>query len=113
VHGLDRTVVLPAEGPLGSYPPTDGGDWYAAGVPIVNAISNPVYLLTDDDAMRWVARDRLPRTAAAFEAALLTLDAVPRERLRKTSSPTFRLAMKFLRFLTWAVATKLGRRPLY
>jgi hypothetical protein len=43
-NGVDRAFLLPPEGPLGPYPPTDGGDWYLTGVPLVNFISNPVYL---------------------------------------------------------------------
>ena len=46
----------PPEGPLGPYPPTDGGDWYPAGVPLVNFISNPVYLLNAEDDFHWVWR---------------------------------------------------------
>ncbi len=96
-QGVDRVVLLPAEGPLGSYPPTDGGDWFEAGVPVVNAISNPVYLLTDDDALRWVDRERLPRMAAAFEQIIRRLDREDRRTLAATSSWPYRLAMKGLR----------------
>ena len=32
-ENLVRTMILPAHGPLGNYPPTDGGDFYEAGVP--------------------------------------------------------------------------------
>ena len=74
-EGVDRVILLPAEGPLGNYPPTDGGDWFEAGVPVVNCISNPVYLLTSDDALGWVDRARLPRMAAAFERIIRRLDA--------------------------------------
>jgi hypothetical protein len=112
-HGLDRTILLPAEGPLGNYPPTDGGDWFHAGVPVINCISNPVYLLTDDDALRWVDRARLPRVAAAFDAILRRLDAGPRAELAATKSWPYRLAMKGLRALTTAVMTRLGTRRFY
>ncbi len=112
-NGVDRVVLLPAEGPLGSYPPTDGGDWFEAGVPVVNCISNPVYLLTDDDALRWVDRDRLPRVAAAFEQMIRRLDLEDQRTLAATSSWPYRLAMKALRAAAWARATRLGTRPLY
>jgi len=62
-EGLTRVAALPAEGPLGAFPPTDGGDYYSAGVPIVNFISSPVYLLNSDDTPEKVARERLVPTA--------------------------------------------------
>jgi hypothetical protein len=112
-QSVDRVVLLPAEGPLGSYPPTDGGDWFEAGVPVINCISNPVYLLTDDDATRWVDRERLPRVAAAFEQIIRRLDREDRRTLAATSSWPYRLAMKGLRAAAWAKATRFGTRPLY
>ncbi len=112
-HGVDRVILLPAEGPLGNYPPTDGGDWFAAGVPVVNCISNPVYLLTSDDGLRWVDRDRLPRMASAFERIIRRLDAVPRRTLASTRSWPYRLAMKGLRALAVAAMTRLGTRRIY
>jgi hypothetical protein len=112
-HSLDRTILLPAEGPLGNYPPTDGGDWFEAGVPLINCISNPVYLLTDQDALRWVDRARLPRVAGAFDTMLRRLDAVPRDELAATKSWPNRLAMKGLHALSTAVMTRLGTRRFY
>jgi hypothetical protein len=112
-QGVDRVVLLPAEGPLGSYPPTDGGDWFEAGVPVVNCISNPVCLLTADDEASWVDRERLPRMAAAFEQIIRRLDAEDRRTLARTSSWPYRLAMKGLRIAAWAKATRFGTRPIY
>ncbi len=112
-QGVDRVILLPAEGPLGSYPPTDGGDWFEAGVPVVNCISNPVYLLTDDDALPWVDRERLPRVAEAFERIIRRLDVEDRRTLAETSSWPYRLAMKALRAAAWARATRFGTRPIY
>jgi hypothetical protein len=112
-HDLRRVVLLPAEGPLGDYPPTDGGDWWAAGVPVINCISNPVYLLTDDDAMKWVYRDRLAPMAATFTDVLLTLDKVPAESIAANDRPFYRLAMAGLKHLTWAQTTRFGTRPVY
>ena len=112
-HDLDRSILLPAEGPLGNYPPTDGGDWYAAGVPVINCISNPVYLLTDQDALRWVDRDRLPRVASAFDEVIRRLDALPREAIASTKSWPYRLAMKGLDLAARAALTRLGTRPLH
>jgi hypothetical protein len=112
-HGVDRTLLLTAEGPLGDYPPTDGGDWHEAGVPTVNCISNPVYLLTDDDALAWVDQERLPKVAAAFAALIDRLDALPREQLTRRDWPLFRLAMKALKHVARARTTAFGTRPVY
>jgi hypothetical protein len=112
-HGMNRLILLPAEGPLGNYPPTDGGDWFAAGVPVVSCISNPVYLLTDQDALAWVDAGRLPKAASAFDEVLRRLDAEPRTSLAATDSWPYRLAMKGLRLATTAALTRFGMRPLY
>ncbi len=112
-HGVDRVVMLPAEGPFGNYPPTDGGDWYEAGVPVINFISNPVYLLTDDDALKWVDRERLPRVAQAFADLVRKLDAVPFDEIRAEPLKARKLLMKLLRHVSWAKTTRFGRQPVY
>ncbi len=111
--GVDRWVLLPAEGPLGNYPPTDGGDWYLTGVPIVNYISNPVYLLTDDDADQWVNSEDLPRVATAFYQLLRAVDVLSRATLAKCDFPLRRGFMKVLRWVQHAKTTRFGRRPVY
>ncbi len=111
--GVDRWVLLPAEGPLGDYPPTDGGDWYAAGVPIVNYISNPVYLLTDEDAEKWVDEENLPRVAKAFTGFLSAVDTIPRPTLARCDFPVRRFLMKALRLFTWAKSTRWGTAPVH
>lgn len=114
-HGLDRSLLLPAEGPLGPYPPTDGGDWWAAGVPVVNHISNPVYLLTDTDAdaTRFVDIDRLPRVAATFADLLTRLDGVDRQRIAARDRPLYAALMRVARIALHARTTKLGLHPVY
>jgi hypothetical protein len=112
-HGLDRTLLLPAEGPLGPYPPTDGGDWWAAGVPVVNHISNPVYLLTDDDALDWVDRPRLARVAATFADVIAELDRLPRARLAANDRPVYAALMRVLRLANLARTTRFGLHPVY
>jgi hypothetical protein len=113
-HGVDRAIVLPAEGPLGNYPPTDGGDWYEAGVPVINCISNPVYLLTDADDFSWVDRARLPKMAGAFDQILRRLDATPRKQLKTAARwLPFQMMMKVLAKLMRARATRFGRREFY
>jgi len=113
-HEVDRVLLLPAEGPLGNYPPTDGGDWHEAGVPLINCISNPVYLLTDADSLAWIDRPRLPKMAAAFRQIIERLDAAPRSSLAASNRWLVRrLAMKATAKLTRAWATRLGTRRFY
>jgi hypothetical protein len=111
--GLDRSILLPPEGPLGDFPPTDGGDWYAAGVPVINAISNPVYLLTNDDALRWVDRPRLRRAARAFSQILERVDGLTAEEIGAVDLRGRLLLMRLLRHLQKARTTFFGLRPLY
>lgn len=112
-HDLRRMFLMPPEGPLGDYPTTDGGDWYAAGVPVVNLISNPVYLLTEDDGLQWVDRERLPRVAAAFSDIILQFDGLSRETLSQRGRPGHRLLMRGLRHLAHARTTCFGRKPVF
>jgi hypothetical protein len=111
--GLDRCLLLPAESPLGNYPPTDGGDWHAANIPIVNYISNPVYLLTDEDSDDWVDLENISRVTNAFSALLMSLDSVPRTWLSRCDFPIRRQWMRVLRFLTQMKTTHFGRRPIH
>lgn len=112
-NDLRRAVLLPPEGPLGDFPPTDGGDWYAAGVPVINAISNPVYLLTDDDALQWVDRARLGTMAKTMAEVLELADRLPREAIARVDAPLYRLGMIALKHLSRARTTGFGRRPVY
>ncbi|MCC7111979.1 MAG: hypothetical protein IT382_21975 [Deltaproteobacteria bacterium] len=66
-NAVDRAFLLRPEGPLGPYPPTDGGDWCEAGVPLVNFISNPVYLVNSEDDLSWMMESRLARIATVIE----------------------------------------------
>lgn len=112
-HQLDRSLILPAEGPLGDYPPTDGGDWYQAGVPVINCISNPVYLLTDDDALRWVDKERLPAVAGLFADLIERLDGVSRKDLSRVDFPVRLALMKMLKVTLRAKTTCFGLKPLH
>lgn len=112
-HDLRRIFLLPAESPLGAYPSTDGGDWHEAGVPLVNYISNPVYLLTDDDAMQWIDKPRLGTVVATFKDIITRLDNVSQKELAAKHYPLKRLSMKLLRRLSQAKSTKFGRHPVY
>jgi hypothetical protein len=112
-HGVDRVLLLPPEGPLGEYPPTDGGDWYEAGVPVINFISNPVYLLNAEDSLEWVARDRLAKVAGAFADIIRKVDGMPGEAIGHVQFRRYKLMMKCLKHLTRAKTTRFGTRPVY
>lgn len=112
-NDLHRSVLLYAEGPLGPYPPTDGGDWWEAGVPVINHISNPVYLLTDDDAFCWVDKERLPVVAATFAEILEGLDALSRQAIAARDKVASFALMRVLRHLVHAKTTKFGLHPVY
>jgi hypothetical protein len=112
-NDVRRTFLLPAEGPLGHYPPTDGGDWHQAGVPVVNFISNPVYLLTADDAMKWVDKDRLPKVAAAFSEIIRKLDRIGKKEIAAVDSMSYKLLMKTLKHIVIAKTTAFGLKPLF
>ncbi len=113
MHEHGRALVLPAEGPLGDYPPTDGGDWYEAGVPVINYISNPSYLLTNDDALRWVDRNGLAQVAQLFADVIQELDQVSRHQLARVDFPLKALLMKILKHVVRARSTSFGRKPLH
>lgn len=95
-ENLTRTLLLPVEGPFGNYPPTDGGDFHLAGVPIVNVISPPIYLLNAEDTPDKVAKDRLVPTARAVVRVLRELDGVPLSRLKRNDYPVRTALMKLL-----------------
>jgi hypothetical protein len=80
---------------------------------VVNWICNPVYLLTDDDAMRWVDKERLARVAHAFSELIPRLDAMSRAELCAVDSVANRLLMKVLRRVVTAKTTRFGLAPVY
>ena len=112
-NSVDRVFLLPPEGPLGDYPPTDGGDWYEAGVPLINIISNPVYLLNEEDDLEWVMQDRLPKVAAAIADIVRKTDNMSRESIGLVELTGFKFKMKLIKLLVKMKTTKLGTRPVY
>ncbi len=112
-QNVSRVVALPAEGPLGDYPPTDGGDWWEAGVPVINYISNPVYLLTNDDALDWVDVPRMPKVATAFADIIRRLDHMPRAAIAEVESRRRVWVMKALKHINRAKTTTFGLKPVY
>lgn len=112
-NSVDRVFLLPPEGPLGDYPPTDGGDWYEAGVPLVNIISNPVYLLNEEDDFDWVMQERLPKIAGAVADIVHKTDNMSKEAIGMVEFSGFKLKMKLIKQLVKMKTTKLGTRPVY
>ena len=110
---MDRVFLLPPEGPLGDYPPTDGGDWYEAGKPVVNIISNPVYLLNAEDDLEWVMESRLPRVAGAIADLFYSTEKFSMEEIAQTQFKGLRLKMKLIRKLVQMKTTRFGTRPVY
>lgn len=65
-ENLTRSLVLPPTA-LGERPPTDGGDFHLAGVPIVNFLAAPFYLFDAQDTLDKIDRAHL---AAITRAAI-------------------------------------------
>jgi hypothetical protein len=112
-NGVDRAFLLPPEGPLGSYPPTDGGDWYEAGVPLVNFISNPVYLLNAEDDLHWVMESRLPKVAGAVAGIIEAAEKLAKAEIAAVDFPLYKLKMKLIKHLVGMKTTRFGTRPVY
>lgn len=112
-NGVDRAFLLPPEGPLGPYPPTDGGDWYKAGVPLVNFISNPVYLLNAEDDLHWVMESRLPKVAGAVAGIVEATEPLSKSEIAAVDFTAYKLKMKLIKQLVGAKTTRFGTRPVY
>ena len=76
-HDLRRTMVLPAGMIMGRHPPTDGGFYSAANIPIINLIAGPPYLLSEDDVPAFVAESELERVVRAIADLAGELDGIP------------------------------------
>jgi hypothetical protein len=69
---LRRSLILPPTA-FGPRPPTDGGDFHLAGVPIVNFLTAPFYLFDSLDTMDKIHRPSLvPVTRAAVRIVAST-----------------------------------------
>lgn len=110
---MDRVFLLPPEGPLGDYPPTDGGDWYEAGVPLINIISNPVYLLNEEDDLEWVLQERLPKVAGTLAEIVRKTDDLSKEVIARVEFSGFKLKMKIIKNIVRMKTSKMGTRPVY
>lgn len=70
-EGLDRSLILPPDA-LGPQPPTDGGFFHTAGVPLVNYLTAPFYLF---DAMDTMDKVHKPSLVPVTRAAIRLIDA--------------------------------------
>ena len=112
-NDVHRVFILPPEGPLGDFPPTDGGDWYLEGVPLINMISNPVYLLNQEDDYSWVMTDRLPKVASCLIDIIRDVDKMDRESIGKVEFKAMKTKMKLIKHIARAKTTSFGTRPVY
>ena len=96
---LKRTLVLGAHGPLGEFPPTDGGDFHLEGVPVFNYICNPVYLLVDDDDLSKIDWERLVPVRDGFYQLIEELNECDPAQLRNTQYPLKRVLASIMTFL--------------
>ena len=73
-YGLDRTVVLPANGPLGPAPPGVAHWYFLAGKPIMHLIAAPAHQFTPYDTPNKVQVDQLRRVTAAYADLIMQID---------------------------------------
>ena len=80
---------------------------------MINAISNPVYLLNEEDDFHWVLKERLPRVAGFVTDLVKEVDNMDRETIARVEFKGFKRKMKVIKTLARAKTTKLGTRPVY
>ena len=81
---LDRAMILPAANPVtGPLFPGDGSALFAVGVPTMNYISGPIYLLNEEDTLDKVDQDQLVPVARTFAQVIFALDPVPLEEIQR------------------------------
>ena len=79
-HNALRSLVFPTGSPLGV--PTDAGEYYAAGVPVVSLISGPSWLFDEADTLDRVAKGELVPTTQRYVDFINRLNATPDWLLR-------------------------------
>ena len=79
----------------------------------MNIISNPVYLLNEEDDLDWVMEDRLPKVAGAVADIVRKTDLMNRESIGLVEFPGFKLKMKLIKKLVRLKTTRFGTRPVY
>lgn len=89
IEGLWRSMIL-APDAIGPQPPTDGGHYHLAGVPIVDFLAAPWYLFDEADTLERIDRGnlaaltraaiRIVASTSSWSAAGLRAEAVPGTR---------------------------------
>jgi hypothetical protein len=73
-YRLERTVVLPANGPLGPAPPGVAAWYFLAGKPIMHLIAAPAHQFTPYDTPDKVDVAQLRRVTAAYADLIMQID---------------------------------------
>ncbi|MEW6266554.1 MAG: M28 family peptidase [Thermodesulfobacteriota bacterium] len=84
-HDLQRTVILPADTPLGC--PTDATCYHRSGLPVASFISPPLYWNTLEDTWDKIAVETLTPTAAAFNHMIEALMETDPNLIRPPGPP--------------------------
>jgi hypothetical protein len=77
---ISRTLLFPTSSPLGV--PTDGFDYFEAGVPILSLISGPAWLFDEADTLDRVAKEALSPLAGMYIDFTTRLGITPEPLLR-------------------------------
>jgi hypothetical protein len=80
-YDLDRTIVLPANGPLGPAPPGVAAWYFLAGKPIMHLIAAPAHQFTPYDTPNKVDVEQLRRVTAAYADLIMQIDAADADDL--------------------------------
>lgn len=81
-EGLERSLVLPPTA-FGARPPTDGGAFHLAGVPIVNFLPAPFYLFDSQDTLDKVDRAHLAAITRAASRIVESTQGVTARSMRE------------------------------
>ena len=73
-YEIDRTLVLPASGPLGPAPPGVAALFFLAGIPIMHFIAAPPHQFTPQDTPDKVDVDQLRPVTAGFADIIMNID---------------------------------------
>lgn len=84
-HDLRRTILMPADTPLGV--PTDATAYNRAGLPVASFISPPIYWNALEDTWDKIAVDSLLPTARAYADIIERLMVVDPDLIRKPGPP--------------------------
>ncbi len=81
-YELERTIGIPAHGPLGAHPPGVSQWYHAEGIPILHFISGPAVMFSPHDTPNKVAVGQLRPVTAAFVDIIEEVDVTDAALLR-------------------------------